>query len=141
MISLTVDVSLQFMKLVIGSNIFEKAEMAEKLKSMRILENIAIPENLKALVVSSETASTAEAVEDEEEEEEIEDGEEDEETDEVEADHDKVAKPAQKHAPTVRMANLCVIAGHTVNGVAAIHSEIVKDDVFNDFYKVRALLV
>ena len=36
----------------------------------------------------------------------------------------------------VRMANLCVIAGHAVNGVAAIHSEIVKDDVFNDFYKL-----
>jgi starch phosphorylase len=36
----------------------------------------------------------------------------------------------------VRMANLCVIAGHTVNGVAAIHSEIVKADVFNDFYKL-----
>ena len=23
-----------------------------------------------------------------------------------------------------------------MNGVAAIHSEIVKDDVFNDFYKI-----
>ena len=37
---------------------------------------------------------------------------------------------------SVRMAYLAVVASHTVNGVAAIHSEIVKDDVFNDFYKL-----
>jgi glycogen phosphorylase len=36
----------------------------------------------------------------------------------------------------VQMANLCVVGGHTVNGVAAIHSEIVKDEVFNSFYEV-----
>mmetsp|Transcript_9383 Transcript_9383/g.57241 ORF Transcript_9383/g.57241 Transcript_9383/m.57241 type:complete len:913 (-) Transcript_9383:397-3135(-) len=39
-------------------------------------------------------------------------------------------------APLVRMANLCVIAGQYVNGVAALHTEIVKADVFNHFYKV-----
>ncbi|XP_022642603.1 alpha-1,4 glucan phosphorylase L isozyme, chloroplastic/amyloplastic-like [Vigna radiata var. radiata] len=33
------------------------------------------------------------------------------------------------------MANLCVVGGHAVNGVAEIHSEIVKDEVFNAFYK------
>lgn len=36
----------------------------------------------------------------------------------------------------VRMANLCVVGGHSVNGVAEIHSEIVKEEVFNEFYKV-----
>ncbi|TQD95294.1 hypothetical protein C1H46_019086 [Malus baccata] len=36
----------------------------------------------------------------------------------------------------VRMANLCVVGGHAVNGVAEIHSEIVKDEVFNSFYKL-----
>lgn len=36
----------------------------------------------------------------------------------------------------VRMANLCVYATHTVNGVSRLHSEIIKDDVFNDFYKM-----
>ena len=34
------------------------------------------------------------------------------------------------------MANLSVVGGHSVNGVAEIHSEIVKQDVFNSFYEV-----
>ena len=36
----------------------------------------------------------------------------------------------------VRMANLAVIASHSVNGVSKLHSEILKDSVFNDFYTV-----
>ena len=34
----------------------------------------------------------------------------------------------------VRMANLAVLAGHSTNGVSALHSEILKDSVFHDFY-------
>lgn len=36
----------------------------------------------------------------------------------------------------VRMANLAVIASHSVNGVSKLHSEILKDSVFHDFYTV-----
>ena len=36
----------------------------------------------------------------------------------------------------VRMANLCVAACHSVNGVSALHSQILKDDLFNDYYKL-----
>ncbi len=36
----------------------------------------------------------------------------------------------------VKMANLAVIASHSVNGVSKLHSEILKDSVFNDFYTV-----
>jgi hypothetical protein len=36
----------------------------------------------------------------------------------------------------VRMAYLGVIASHTVNGVAAIHSSIIRDDLFKDFAEV-----
>ena len=34
----------------------------------------------------------------------------------------------------VRMANLSVIAGHSVNGVAALHTDILKKTVLRDFY-------
>ncbi|MFI3128675.1 MAG: glycogen/starch/alpha-glucan phosphorylase [Bacillota bacterium] len=36
---------------------------------------------------------------------------------------------------TVRMANLSVVGSSKVNGVSALHSEILKDDVFSDFHK------
>ena len=36
----------------------------------------------------------------------------------------------------VRMANLSVIGSYKVNGVAALHSEILKKEFFNDFYKI-----
>ncbi len=37
---------------------------------------------------------------------------------------------------TVRMANMCVAVCHSINGVSALHSEILKDTVFNDYYKI-----
>ena len=36
----------------------------------------------------------------------------------------------------VRMAHLALIASHTVNGVAAIHSELIKTTIFKDFYQI-----
>ncbi len=35
----------------------------------------------------------------------------------------------------IRMANLSIVGSHTVNGVSQLHSDILKDDVFHDFYK------
>ncbi len=37
----------------------------------------------------------------------------------------------------VRMANLCVAVCHKVNGVSALHSQILKDSTFNDFYTLE----
>lgn len=36
----------------------------------------------------------------------------------------------------VNMAYLATVGGAHVNGVAAIHSEIVKNEILNDFYKI-----
>ena len=36
----------------------------------------------------------------------------------------------------VRMANLCLVATSSVNGVAELHSQILKDSLFKDFYEV-----
>ena len=36
----------------------------------------------------------------------------------------------------VRMAHLALVASHTVNGVAFIHSELIKTTIFKDFYGV-----
>ncbi len=35
----------------------------------------------------------------------------------------------------VRMANLCIICSHTVNGVAEIHSELLRTNLFKDFHE------
>ena len=37
----------------------------------------------------------------------------------------------------VRMANMSIIGSHSTNGVAALHSQILKDDVFRDFYQIK----
>ena len=36
----------------------------------------------------------------------------------------------------VRMANLCIIASTSTNGVAELHSQILKDSLFKDFYEL-----
>ena len=38
--------------------------------------------------------------------------------------------------PTVRMAYLAVVGSHSVNGVAALHSELLKEHLLRDFYEL-----
>lgn len=54
----------------------------------------------------------------------------------VTQDADKVERMAIVSGGAIRMANLCVAGSHSVNGVSALHSEILKDTVFNDFYTI-----
>ncbi|HIU36646.1 MAG TPA: glycogen/starch/alpha-glucan phosphorylase [Candidatus Fimenecus excrementigallinarum] len=49
-------------------------------------------------------------------------------------DAERVERMAVISNGVVRMANLCVAGSHSVNGVSALHSEILKDSVFHDFY-------
>ncbi len=51
-------------------------------------------------------------------------------------DAGKVERMAIVFNGVIRMANLCVAGSHSVNGVSALHSQILKDSVFNDFYTV-----
>lgn len=54
----------------------------------------------------------------------------------VTQDADRVERMAIVSSGVVRMANLCVAGSHSVNGVSALHSQILKDTVFNDFYTI-----
>ncbi len=51
-------------------------------------------------------------------------------------DADYVERTAIISNGAVRMANLCVATCHSVNGVSGLHSQILKDTLFNDFYKL-----
>ena len=51
-------------------------------------------------------------------------------------DAEKVERMAIISNGVVRMANLCVAACHSVNGVSGLHSQILKDDLFHDFYEL-----
>ena len=51
-------------------------------------------------------------------------------------DWDRISRMAVIGYNQVRMANLCVVASHTVNGVSALHSEILKNTIFHDYYKM-----
>lgn len=46
----------------------------------------------------------------------------------------KISRMAVIEHDRIKMANLSVYGGHSVNGVSALHSEIIKDSVFKDFY-------
>ncbi len=50
-------------------------------------------------------------------------------------DWDRISRMAVLADNNIRMANLSIIGSHTVNGVSALHSEILKNDVFHNFYK------
>ncbi|WVZ22742.1 hypothetical protein V8G54_001286 [Vigna mungo] len=137
----------------------------QRLEKMRILENIELPSSVMELLSTEETSTVDPVkvidVEDndvmatEKEEKKEDDDEDDDDDDEVgeegqeeednenlsiEEDTDNKVEVRFKVDPklpmVVRMANLCVAGGFSVNGVAAIHSKIVKDEVFNEFYEL-----
>lgn len=52
-------------------------------------------------------------------------------------DRDKINRMSIVGGGVVRMANLSVVGSHTVNGVSALHSDILKHTVFSDFYGIE----
>jgi glycogen phosphorylase len=139
--------------------------LKKKLQEMRILDNVDLPASVAKLFVKPKekkespkkqkllvkSLDTVDEVEEETESEEVEEKvlsettEEKVESDDVDAEEedsedelDPFVKSNPKLPRVVHMANLCVVGGHSVNGVAEIHSEIVKQEVFNSFYEVFA---
>ncbi len=51
-------------------------------------------------------------------------------------DWDKINRMAIIQNNRIKMANLCVIASHNINGVSALHSDIIKRSIFNDYYQL-----
>ena len=49
---------------------------------------------------------------------------------------EKVEEMAIISGGVVKMANLCVATCHSVNGVSALHSQILKDTLFNSYYNI-----
>ena len=123
---------------------------------MRVLENFELPDSVMELLVNSaESAVAVDAIEEaeildeeslpskEEEEAEILDEESLPGKEEEESEDKSIAKKIDvsfkvdpKQPKMIRMANLSVVGGYSVNGVAEIHSEIVRTEVFSDFYEV-----
>lgn len=47
--------------------------------------------------------------------------------------HERMSIIEESAPKMVRMANLCIVASHTVNGVAELHSNLLKATLFSDF--------
>ena len=110
--------------------------LKKKLEAMRILENLDLPASVVELFAKQNVSRMDETVEEVESIVEVKTTEKDE---KQTPKKKKVVKkePAPLPPKMVRMANLSVVGGHAVNGVAEIHSEIVKGEVFNDFFQVE----
>lgn len=48
---------------------------------------------------------------------------------------DKVKRMAIMYNGEIRMANLCIVASYSINGVAKLHTDLLKEEVLKDFYQ------
>jgi starch phosphorylase len=53
-----------------------------------------------------------------------------------EGDWQKIGRMAIEADGEIRMAYLAIVGSHTINGVAQIHSKILQDELFHDFYEI-----
>ncbi|XP_022149090.1 alpha-1,4 glucan phosphorylase L-2 isozyme, chloroplastic/amyloplastic-like isoform X1 [Momordica charantia] len=113
--------------------------LKQKLKQMRILENFELPDSVMEMLVKSTEESAIDLVEEAENvDDELLPSEEGDESEDknIEKKTEVSFGVDPKHPRLIRMANLSVVGGYAVNGVAEIHSEIVRTEVFSDFYEL-----
>ncbi|MCC3869277.1 glycogen/starch/alpha-glucan phosphorylase [Terrisporobacter mayombei] len=48
---------------------------------------------------------------------------------------EKVKRMAIMYDGEIRMANLCIVSSYSINGVAQLHTKLLKEEVLNDFYE------
>ena len=51
-------------------------------------------------------------------------------------DFDRISRMAIINNGEISMAYLAIVGSHSINGVAKVHSQILKDELFRDFYEV-----
>ncbi|MBD3307128.1 glycogen/starch/alpha-glucan family phosphorylase, partial [candidate division KSB3 bacterium] len=54
-------------------------------------------------------------------------------------DHDRLRRMSvieETPEKQVRMANLCIVGSHSINGVSGLHTDIIKQRTFKDFYEL-----
>ena len=51
-------------------------------------------------------------------------------------DGNKIRNMAILYDGQVKMANMAIVAGYSVNGVARLHTEILKNQELKDFYEL-----
>ncbi len=54
-------------------------------------------------------------------------------------DHERIARMSliqEGHEPMVRMAYLAIVGSYSINGVAALHSELLQQGLFKDFFEM-----
>ena len=145
-------IHVQFVKCLVKKVSLDEFE--QKVRSMRILENVELPESFKKTLLDKDKQDSPQSPTNFNKkkvktEAKLPRGKENMvdqlKTKNKEKDEARKAAIDQGRVPKpevlVRMANLSVIGGYKVNGVAAIHSEIVKNEVFKDFYQVAEAVI